>query len=389
MLYRVLNPCVARAGLGLGLFLALSVTARTADSDKPAAGATDQKSDVAFTLDERGMRAAGIATTPIEREKGGADLMLPGTVAIPQQQIRVVAAPAGGLVEEILVPADEPVKAGQPIAKLRSPAIVEAQRQFLAAIADEALAGDRLRRSQLLFEGKALPERDLRVAQTEATQAKSRLDERTQILSLMGMTDAEVETLRDARKIFPTVTLLAPINGTVTVRHVGPGERIEPSAPVFTIAELDPLWVNIQVPAARLAQIAVGNEVNLPAYRANGRIIRLGRTVDAATQSANAVAEIGSNNGTVRPGLAVTVSVHLAAGDGMSEWSVPAPAVVRHGDRSWVFVRTKDGFRARPVQVVSQNARGVSIRAPFEPEDQVAVRGILSLLSKLSEADRE
>lgn len=371
------------AGLVLAALIAASAHAQ---GDKPAAA--DAKSDVAFALDERGIRAAGIGTVQIDREKGGADLLLPGTVAIPQQQIRVVSAPAGGLVEEILVPTDEPVKAGQPIARLRSPAIVEAQRQFLAAIADEALSTDRLRRSQLLFEGKALPERDLRVAQTEATQAKSRLDERTQILSLMGMTDSEVDTLREARRIFPTVTLIAPINGTVTVRHVGPGERIEPSAPVFTIAELDPLWVNIQVPAARLPNVTVGAEVSLPAYRAGGKIIRLGRTVDAATQSAIAVAEISSNNGNVRPGLAVSVSVHLVS-DGMNEWSVPAQAVVRHGDRSWVFIRSKEGFLARPVQVISQNARGVSVRAAFQADDQVAVRGILALLSKLAEADRE
>ena len=374
------------AAFGLLLATMLGTATQAADGDKPAA--SERNSDVVFTLDERGIRAAGIGTAPIEREKGGADLTLPGTVAIPQQQIRVVSAPAGGLVEEILVPTDEPVKAGQPIARLRSPAIVEAQRQFLAAIADEALSGDRLRRSELLFEGKALPERDLRVAQTEATQAKSRLDERTQILSLMGMTDTEVNTLREARRIFPTVTLTAPINGTVTVRHVGPGERIEPSAPVFTIAELDPLWVNIQVPAARLPNVTVGAEVSLPAYRAGGKIIRLGRTVDAATQSAIAVAEISSNNGAVRPGLAVSVSVHLVS-DGTNEWAVPAAAVVRHGDRSWVFVRSQDGFVARPVQVLSQNSRGVSVRGGFHADDQIAVRGILALLSKLAESDRE
>jgi len=111
--------------------------------------------------------------------------------------------------------------------------------------------------------------------------------------------------------------------------------------------------------------------------------------VESTTQSAIAVAEIGSNNGSVRPGLAVSVSVHLAADGTMSEWSAPAAAVVRHGDRSWVFVRSKDGFRARPVQVISQNARGISIRAPFESDDQIAVRGILALLSRLAEADRE
>lgn len=368
----------------LGTFLLPQTAA--AQGTKPA----DQRTvtDIFLPIDDRGIRAAGIAISLIERERGGADLLLPGTVAIPQQQIRVIAAPAGGLVEEMLVSADEPVKAGQPIAKLRSPAIVEAQRQFLAAIADEALSTDRLRRSQLLFEGKALPERDLRVAQTESVQARSRLDERTQILSLMGMTEQEVDALREARRIFPTVTLFSPMAGTVTIRHVGPGERIEPAAPVFTIAVLDPLWVNIQVPAARLANITVGSAVLLPAQDARGQIIRIGRTVESATQSTIVVAEISSNNGAVRPGLAVSVSVHVESNGG-NEWSVPSAAVVRHRDRSWVFVRSKDGFQARPVQVVSEGARGVLIRATFSSNDQVAVRGMLSLLATLAEVDKD
>ena len=343
-----LRQKAALTGVRICIALAAAIASQAAMAQTPAPTDRAAASDISLPMDDRGIRAAGIATVLIERERGGTDLLLPGTVAIPQQQIRVIAAPAGGLVEEMLVAADEPVKSGQPIAKLRSPAIVEAQRQFLAAIADEALSSDRLRRSQLLFDGKALPERDLRVAQTEAVQAKSRLDERTQILSLMGMTESEVDSLRDARRIFPTVTLFSPMNGTITVRHVGPGERIEPAAPVFTIAVLDPLWVNIQVPAARLANITVGSAVTLPAQDARGHIIRIGRTVESTTQSTIVVAEISSNNGAVRPGLAVSASVHIESNGG-NEWSVPASAVVRHRDRSWVFVRSKEGFQARPV----------------------------------------
>jgi cobalt-zinc-cadmium efflux system membrane fusion protein len=383
-------PMLARNACAATLFLLIASEFALATDNKPAAAAAAQKAatDVTIAIDERGMRAAGIATVAIDRDRGSSDLVFPGTVVIPQQQIRVVAAPAGGLVEEMLVAADEAVKANQPIARLRSPAIVEAQRQFLAAIADDALAIDRLRRSQLLFEGKALPERDLRVAQTEATQASSRLDERTQILSLMGMTEREVATLRETRKIFPTVTLFAPMDGTITVRHAGPGERIEPAAPVFTVADLEPLWVNIQVPAARLPNLTIGALVALPAQGAAGRIIRIGRTVEANTQSTIAVAEIDSNNGTVRPGLAVSVAVRVAS-TAAGEWSVPAAAVVRHRDRTWVFVRSKEGFRARPVQVITESPRGVSIRAAFEPNEQVAVNGILSLLSALADIDKD
>src|SRR5262245_61854339 len=215
----------------------------------PGTAATHPNAGVLIKMNERALRAAGIVVGPIERERGGADFALPGNVVIPPPQVRVVAAPAAGLVEALLVSADEQAKAGQPVAVLRSPVIVEAQQLFLAAIADESLAGDRLRRTQLLIEGKAIPERELNVAQAEAARAKARLDERTQILSLMELGDAQIAELRKTKRIVPTVTLYSPIDGTVVRRHTSPGERIDAAAPLFTIAELDPLWVELQVPA--------------------------------------------------------------------------------------------------------------------------------------------
>jgi hypothetical protein len=52
-------------------------------------------------------------------------------------------------------------------------------------------------------------------------------------------------------------------------------------------------------------------------------------------------------------------------------------------------VRSKDGFKARPVQIISETPRGVSIRGSFEPTDQVAVRGIIALLATLAESDKD
>ena len=285
--------------------------------------------------------------------------------------------------------ADEPVKANQAVATLRSPTIVEAQQQFLAAIADELLATDRLRRTQLLIEGKAIPERELNIAQAELARARARLDERTQLLSLMGLSEAQIAEVRTTRRIVPTVTIYSPINGTVVKRHTSPGERIDAAAPLFTIAELDPLWVELQVPAARLPNLTVGSEVSLPAQRARGKIIRIGRTVDPSTQSAIAVAEIGTEGASVWPGLAVSATIIIGSQTADADWSVPAQSVVRHRDRNWVFVRVPEGFRALPVQVVSESARGVWLRAKLLPGDRVATSGIIALLAVLAGADQE
>lgn len=344
--------------------------------------------DVAIPMDEREIRTAGIVTSPVAPERGETELSLPGTVAIPPSQLRVVAAPANGLVEAVLVATDENVTAGQPIARLRSPDLVEAQRQYLAALSDEALSADRLRRTRFLWESRVTPERELRVVETEAANAKSRLDERAQILSLMEMSEADIETLRSSRRILSSVTVHAPISGTVVRRDASPGQRVEAAAPVVSLAELDPLWINIQVPAARLPAITMGQTVVIPAYGVQGRIVRIGRTVDASTQSAVAVAEIGSANGAIRAGLAVLATIRISQ-NGASQWSVPATSVVRHRDRSWVFVKGPQGFLARPVQVISENARSASVRGALAASDEVAERGVITLLSELAAADKE
>ena len=79
----------------------------------------------------------------------------------------------------------------------------------------------------------------------------------------MGMTDAEVDVLREGRSIFPDRHAVLADQRNRHNAPCRPGERVEPAAAVFTIADLEPLWVNIQVPAARLANLEVGARVTL------------------------------------------------------------------------------------------------------------------------------
>ena len=120
--------------------------------------------------------------------------------------------------------------------------------------------------------------------------------------------------------------------------------------------------------------------------------VRVGRTIDQSTQSTIAVAEITTGSARLRPGLAVSATVKIEApslATASKNWSIPSTSVVRHRDQSWVFTRSADGFRARPVQVITESARNVAVRADFRASDEVASRGVLALLSELVDADKE
>ena len=343
--------------------------------------------EITISLQERQIRAAGVETQPIEQESGSGELVVPGVVVVPPQQLRMVAAPAAGLVEMLLVAPDEEVKEGDPIARLKSSELVEAQRAFLHADADANLAIEKLRRDEQLFKERIIAEPRLLVTRAEAIQARSILQERSELLSLAGMTEGEIATLRKDRRFESALLVRAPMSGTIMARHGAAGERVQASAPLVTIARLDPIWVNLQIPIGRAASIERNIKVTLPGLGLEGRLIRVGRTVDSATQSVTAVAEVSLGNIIVRPGQAVQAILGIP-GDRGPQWRVPADAVVHHRENSWVFVRSSDGFRAVPVSLVSETPQHASIGAPLSASDHVATRGILTLLAELAARDK-
>ncbi|MDB5375491.1 MAG: Cobalt-zinc-cadmium resistance protein czcB [Belnapia sp.] len=341
-------------------------------------------SEVMIRIDDRQYRAAGIEVAAVEAEGGTTQTVLPGTVSVPPQQLRVVAAPAAGLVEALLVGPNEPVTAGQPIARLRSTDLLDAQRTYLQALSAERLAAERLRRDEQMHRERIIAERRLLTTRADHEYARTTLQEREQMLALLGMAEADVKTLRDRRIMVPALTVSAPEDGVVLEIRTTAGERIAAAAPLFSIGRLDPLWITLQIPLSQAMAIVPGTRVSVPGTPAQGEVIRLGRSVDSATQSLSAIVEVSDGATAIRPGQVVTTSVALRP-NGTPQWRLPSGAVVRHAGQSWVFVRTEQGFRARPVVVIAETASTASIRANLAPDDRVASRGILTLLAELTE----
>ncbi len=369
--------------------LLLAWAAAPALAAPPGATATNGQSlprEIVAPLTEAQIQAAGIETQPVEPESGVGEIVVPGVVTVPPQQLRIVAAPAAGLVETLLVAPDEDVKEGDPIATLKSSELVESQRAYLHALSDANLAAEKLRRDEQLFKEKIIAERRLIVTRAEATQARATLDERAQILALAGMTEVEIAELRKDRKLASSLLVRAPIGGTILQRHGTTGERVQASAPLVTIARLDPIWVNLQVPLSRAVALESVEKVHLPSAGLEGRLIRIGHTVDSATQSVTAVAEFRPGRSPLRPGQAVTAILRVRGG-GASQWRVPADAVVSHRNHNWVFLRVPEGFRAIPVTLVSETPQFSSVQGALKAGERVATRGLLTLLAELAEIE--
>ena len=302
---------------------------------------------------------------------------LPAQVVVPNHQVRIVSAPLSGLVDQVLVASQQAVRKGQLLARLQSPALADAQHTYLQAVSKHALERANLERAEALFKAGVIPERQLLATRAEHAEVAIDLAERTQALRLAGMSDSALEQLRGGHGVGTTIDLHAPIDGFVIEQFAVVGQRVEQASPLFRVARLEPLWLEIQVPVARVSMVAPGATVRVESADASGRVIAVGRNVAAATQTALVRAEISRGADRLRTGQMVEAT--LAGASAAGRWELPNGAIARVSGRAVVFVRTPEGFRDVAVRILAEGASTSVVAGELDANRQVAVRGVASL----------
>lgn len=126
----------------------------------------------------------------------------------------------------------------------------------------------------------------------------------------------------------------SPIDGRVLTRTVERGERVEPGTPLFTLVDLDRLYVKIYVPEPSIGKVALGQEarVSVDAYP--------GRAFPARVSRISQEAEFTPKNVETREErvkLVFAVEVALAENPGgVLKPGMPADAAIRwRPDAPW------------------------------------------------------
>lgn len=358
------------------LFLTKTVVALAGLSQAHALYAGDT-----VQLSQAQVQSLGVETAPLADQQTAGLPSLPAQVVVPNNQMFVVSAPLAGLLEHISVAVNQPVKKGQPLARLQSPALADAQRGFLQAATQFQLAKENLERDDKLVKEGIIAESRYRAAKSQHTEAAAAFAERRQALKLAGMSEAAIERLQSAHALSNSIEIAAPIDGVVLEQLAMTGQRVEAAALLFKVARLEPLWLEIQVPVERLAGLAEGTKVTIPAYGAAGEVLSVGKSV-SANQTVMVRAELSKGAQRLRPGQLVEATLAADAGSG-NQWSVPNTALVRNEGKLLVFVQTSSGFRAQAVNLVSEGAGSSVISGNLRGDERVAVRGVAALKAKL------
>lgn len=327
-------------------------------------------------LAQEQVRALGIETRLLG-DDGGTASDLPATVVVPNEQLRIVAAPLPGMVAQLLVATGESVKRGQPLARLSSPALLQAEREYLQAAQQAQLAAQQAGRDDALLAEGIIAASRAQASRTAQRQAAAALAEKRETLRLAGIPDAAIATLGGRSGLPGEVTVNAPIDGVVLEQSAVPGQRVEAAAPLFRIGRLQPLWLEIQTPADLAIRVRAGMKVGIAGNEASGEVLTVGRAVGAGSQTIMVRARIDRGTERLLPGQMVTASLQLPD-DGA--FRIPQAALIRHLGKTWIFVA--EAGRFRPIEVTPSGQAGERVLvkgSALKAGMPVAVRGTAAL----------
>jgi RND family efflux transporter MFP subunit len=330
-----------------------------------------------FVVASSQVQALGIQTMPLQNQAESVRTSYPAQVVMPPNAERVISSPVAGLILQLLVQPNQMVRAGAPLVRIASPELGQLQLQLLQAGARATLARQAAQREKDLFDEGLIAQRRVQEAQAAMQEAEATLKQAKTALRLGGMPLATIDRVAASGNPQDSLVLSATQAGVVTEIKVKPGQRVDASTPLLHLAQTGTLWLEIQVPVADSGGWAPGTPLKAPGRDITARILSSGATVAADSQMVVMRAVVQGKVGQVRPGELLSVELPVAATAG--GWDLPLSAVAHDDDQAYVFVRTPDGFEARPVKVVASAAQRVRVQGPVKAGEQVAVSGVVAL----------
>jgi len=193
-----------------------------------------------------------------------------------------------------------------------------------------------------------------------------------------------------------TYALVAPFNGTIIDRkQVAPGVALDATAPLFTIADLSTVWLEVNVTENDFDVLARAKDATLafesPAYPGKtfeGKVIYRGDLVDEASRSVKLLASTSNPDRLLKPGMFISATVSCLGT--YEAVSVPESALVTQGRGTYVFVKLgPERFERRPVQAGGGSNGLIAMTEGLSAGDEVVVQGASKLKARTIQAADE
>jgi cobalt-zinc-cadmium efflux system membrane fusion protein len=289
-------------------------------------------------LTPKQVRDSRVTVAPVANQLVDNVVTASGHVGFDDLRVAHIFSPVTGKVTRILAAPGQRVKQGAPLAIIQSPDVGNAFSDLGKAQADLIAAEHDFHRQQELYQAHAGSQKDSEAAEDNFRKAKAEMDRARQKARLFrgGSADAVTQEF----------TLRAPIDGEIVARNVNPGAEVQgqysggTAVELFTVGELDRVWVTADIFEMDLGRVKKGAPVTIkavayPDRTFTGVVDWISDTLDPVSRTARVRCAIANPDRELKPEMYATVDIEVA---GVATPALPRSAVLRISDQTIVFI---------------------------------------------------
>lgn len=280
-----------------------------------------------------------------------------------QNKLAQIAAPVGGIIQEVKADLGSKVAERQVVAKIWSAAIAE-------GVAKAVLTHQTLDRERKLRADRVTSEKDLQQAEADHRAA-------CQQARTLGFTEEDIDRMKGSPNDPVFLEVRAPFAGDIVEKTAVQGALVEAGKPLFTLTDRSVMWAMLNIPEAALGHVKEGQNVELwfealPGRTFTGKLTWIGAEVDDKSRMARARAEVPNPDGVLKSRMFAQARILTRHAEGAV--LLPSSAIQCMEGRSFVFVKSGDDlFDARVVRLGAKFNGKVEIMEGLKPQEAVAV----------------
>lgn len=299
--------------------------------------AVEESNEINLTQDQ--LKALGLQFGDPVKTSMSSIITVQGKIDLPPQNLISVNFPLGGYLKSTKLIPGMHVSKGEVIAIMEDQAIVQLQQDYLSAAARLELASLELDRQKALVEARAGTSRALQQAQAEQKLQAVAVRSLQEKLKLIGI---DVNALNESN-ISGQVTVRSTINGYVSKVNVNTGKYVQSTETMFELIDPEDIHVALTLFEKDLPYVQKGNHVSIhfmdePGKPYEAEVILVNKGLDDnRTATAHCHFKVHPKN--LLPGM--FVEAELSVKNKMTD-AVPDEAVVRLGNKQYIFIRKSD-----------------------------------------------
>jgi Cu(I)/Ag(I) efflux system membrane fusion protein/cobalt-zinc-cadmium efflux system membrane fusion protein len=245
------------------------------------------------TIDPTVQQNMNVKLTTIEKRALNPAIITNAVFTIDERKEFQINARVSGWIKKLLVNyTGQKVSKGDKLLEIYSPELVSAQQEYLTALKYK----NKVTSTSLSSSGDELIENAYRK------------------LTLLNFTPAEIMKLENSGKVRTTIPLYSPVDGTVLMKNVVQGEKIQAGQNLLHIAELSNLWLKADIYESDINKIELGDKVVIevdafPNQKFQGEVSFIYPTISSKTRTTQIRIDVPNTKGRLKPAMLARATI--------------------------------------------------------------------------------